>query len=151
MLNTFSPSQKVTVIGSRIQPSFGTSSHFSGVHNFSLSKIVAQEMESVQVHSSVPSSTSSGSRGAGFPSGTGLVKYLSRPVPVSIIIPLTSSYSPVAPAPISSGVINSERSMSTFSASSAVCSLEGAGTSSVAVSVSSGVAVSSGSSGISSS
>ena len=138
-------------MGCRIQPSAGTSSTFSGSQRSRLSRMAAQEMESVQVYAASPISTSSGSTGMGLPSGTGSVWYLSLPVPVSIIMPLISSYSPVAPAPISAGVWNSGRSAGGSSAAgSSGCSVSFAADSS-ACSGSSAVGTSAASSDVGSS
>ena len=57
-----------------------------------LSRMVSQRTESVQVWVTSENSTSCGSTGRGFPSGTGSVRYLSFPVSGLISMPLASEY-----------------------------------------------------------
>ena len=107
---TLSPSENVTVVVSRMMPSEGTIPFLDSFTLSMLSRIVLQVMEIVQVYFvDVSTSASSGSAGAGFPSGTGSVWYLSFPVEGSIsCLPLVEGVS----CALSNGVVSSGFSVS---------------------------------------
>lgn len=70
--NTLSPSVNVTVVVGRITPSAGTRGFLLSSHLSQLFRMVAQEMEKVQV-ALPPAEDVPGSTGMGLPSGTGSV------------------------------------------------------------------------------